>query len=99
MKREAHRMMPTIATGRTAAPSTESSTIPTRRLGIGSMVARLAATVVRGHMPNPTALLETSLGNFTVEIFTDRMPITAGNFVKLAKSGFYDGLHFHRVIS
>ncbi len=26
------------------------------------------------------------------------MPITAGNFVKLAKSGFYDGLHFHRVI-
>ena len=26
------------------------------------------------------------------------MPITAGNFIKLAKSGFYDGLHFHRVI-
>ncbi len=26
------------------------------------------------------------------------MPITAGNFVALAKSGFYDGLHFHRVI-
>lgn len=51
-----------------------------------------------GAMANPTALLETSLGNFTVELFTDRMPITAGNFVKLAKSGFYDGLHFHRVI-
>ena len=26
------------------------------------------------------------------------MPITGGNFVKLAKDGFYDGLHFHRVI-
>ena len=26
------------------------------------------------------------------------MPVTAGNFIKLAKSGFYDGLHFHRVI-
>lgn len=49
-------------------------------------------------MANPTATLETSLGTFTVELFTDRMPITAGNFVKLAKSGFYDGLHFHRVI-
>jgi cyclophilin family peptidyl-prolyl cis-trans isomerase len=49
-------------------------------------------------MPNPTALLETSLGNITVELFTDKMPITAGNFVELAKSGFYDGLHFHRVI-
>ena len=49
-------------------------------------------------MANPTALLETSLGNLTVELYTDKMPITAGNFVKLAKSGFYDGLHFHRVI-
>ncbi len=27
------------------------------------------------------------------------MPITAGNFVKLAKEGFYNGLHFHRVIN
>jgi cyclophilin family peptidyl-prolyl cis-trans isomerase len=49
-------------------------------------------------MPNPTATFETSLGNFTAEIFLDKMPITANNFIKLAKSGFYDGLHFHRVI-
>lgn len=49
-------------------------------------------------MANPTATLETSLGTFTVELFLDRMPITAGNFLKLARSGFYDGLHFHRVI-
>ena len=49
-------------------------------------------------MANPTATCETSLGTFTVELYTDDMPITAGNFIKLAKSGFYDGLHFHRVI-
>jgi cyclophilin family peptidyl-prolyl cis-trans isomerase len=49
-------------------------------------------------MPNSTALLETSLGNIRVELYNDKMPITANNFVKLAKSGFYDGLHFHRVI-
>src|SRR5580692_9034598 len=49
-------------------------------------------------MANPTALLETSLGNITVEVLADKMPITAGNFIKLAKAGFYDGLHFHRVI-
>jgi cyclophilin family peptidyl-prolyl cis-trans isomerase len=49
-------------------------------------------------MPNPTATCETSLGTFELELFTDKMPITAGNFIKLAKSGFYDGLHFHRVI-
>lgn len=50
-------------------------------------------------MANPTATCETSLGTFKVELFVDQMPITAGNFVELAKSGFYDGLHFHRVIN
>ena len=49
-------------------------------------------------MANPTAVCETSLGTFKVELFVDKMPITASNFVKLAKSGFYDGLVFHRVI-
>ena len=50
-------------------------------------------------MANPTALLSTTMGDFKVELFLDQMPITAGNFIKLAKSGFYDGLHFHRVIN
>ncbi|MBN2342600.1 MAG: peptidylprolyl isomerase [Deltaproteobacteria bacterium] len=49
-------------------------------------------------MANPIAKCETSLGTLTVELYADKMPITAGNFVKLAKDGFYDGLHFHRVI-
>ena len=49
-------------------------------------------------MANPTADLQTSLGNVRIELFTDVMPKTAGNFIELAKSGFYDGLHFHRVI-
>ncbi|MGB5811910.1 MAG: peptidylprolyl isomerase [Polyangiales bacterium] len=49
-------------------------------------------------MANPTATLETSLGNLEIELFSDLMPRTAGNFIELAKSGFYDGLHFHRVI-
>jgi cyclophilin family peptidyl-prolyl cis-trans isomerase len=49
-------------------------------------------------MPNPTATLKTSLGDMEVELYVDKMPKTAGNFIELAKSGFYDGLHFHRVI-
>jgi cyclophilin family peptidyl-prolyl cis-trans isomerase len=49
-------------------------------------------------MANPTATLETSLGNIVVELYTDKMPLTANNFLELARSGFYDGLHFHRVI-
>lgn len=49
-------------------------------------------------MGNPTAVFETSMGTFKAEIFLDKMPITAKNFLDLAKSGFYNGLHFHRVI-
>ena len=49
-------------------------------------------------MANPIATFDTSMGTFKAEIFVDEMPITGGNFVKLAKDGFYDGLHFHRVI-
>ena len=49
-------------------------------------------------MANPTATFETSLGTFKAEIFQAEMPITAGNFLALAAIGFYDGLHFHRVI-
>jgi cyclophilin family peptidyl-prolyl cis-trans isomerase len=50
-------------------------------------------------MANPTATLKTSLGDIEIELFVDKMPQTAGNFIKLAKDGFYDGLHFHRVIN
>jgi peptidylprolyl isomerase len=49
-------------------------------------------------MANPTAVFDTSEGTFKAEIFLTEMPITAGNFIRLAESGFYDGLHFHRVI-
>jgi cyclophilin family peptidyl-prolyl cis-trans isomerase len=49
-------------------------------------------------MSNPTATLDTSEGTIKVELFADKMPITAKNFLDLAESGFYDGLHFHRVI-
>ena len=50
-------------------------------------------------MANPTATLKTSLGDIEIELFVDKMPNTAGNFIKLAKEGFYNGLHFHRVIN
>ena len=50
-------------------------------------------------MANPIATFETSLGTFKAEIYLDKMPATAQNFIDLANSGFYNGLHFHRVIS
>jgi cyclophilin family peptidyl-prolyl cis-trans isomerase len=44
------------------------------------------------------ARFETSMGNFTVELFETQAPNTVGNFVKLADKNFYDGVIFHRVI-
>lgn len=44
------------------------------------------------------AIIKTSMGTITVELYTDEAPKTTENFIKLAKDGFYDGLVFHRVI-
>lgn len=49
-------------------------------------------------MANPIAVFETSLGGFAAEILVDQMPATGGKFLALAREGFYDGLHFHRVV-
>lgn len=49
-------------------------------------------------MANPTVTIDTNHGAFTIELFADAAPETAGNFAKLAKEGFYDGVIFHRVI-
>ena len=42
-------------------------------------------------------ILHTTMGDITLKM-NDDMPITTGNFVKLCKEGFYDGVIFHRVI-
>ncbi|HVU06727.1 MAG TPA: peptidylprolyl isomerase [Candidatus Paceibacterota bacterium] len=44
-----------------------------------------------------TATLHTNKGDITIQ-FNPETPITAANFVKLAKAGFYNGTKFHRVI-
>lgn len=46
---------------------------------------------------NKKVLLETNKGKIVIELYND-MPITAGNFEKLVKEEFYDGVIFHRVI-
>ena len=49
-------------------------------------------------MSNRVAIIETTQGTMKAELFEDKAPITTANFIKLAESGFYDGLIFHRVI-
>jgi len=47
-------------------------------------------------MPNRKVKIVTNKGEVTVELYEDKAPITAGNFLDLVKRGFYDGLSFHR---
>jgi cyclophilin family peptidyl-prolyl cis-trans isomerase len=49
-------------------------------------------------MANPIVTIETNHGTIRAEMFVDKAPKTAGNFMDLAKKGFYDGVIFHRVI-
>jgi cyclophilin family peptidyl-prolyl cis-trans isomerase len=46
---------------------------------------------------NTLATISTSKGPIVLELYTKATPVTAGNFVKLAKKGFYNGQTFHRV--
>jgi peptidyl-prolyl cis-trans isomerase B (cyclophilin B) len=46
-----------------------------------------------------SATITTNKGAIKLELFTDKAPETTGNFIKLAKDGFYNGLKFHRVLA
>jgi peptidyl-prolyl cis-trans isomerase B (cyclophilin B) len=46
----------------------------------------------------PRAIINTKFGEIEIEFFPDKAPNHVANFIKLAKSGFYNGTIFHRVI-
>ncbi len=48
---------------------------------------------------NPVVSMSTSVGDFRIELFADKAPITAKHFLDYVNDGFYEGLIFHRVIA
>jgi cyclophilin family peptidyl-prolyl cis-trans isomerase len=65
----------------------------------------VAATVCFASLSNaaakqhPVVLIETNLGNITLELDADKAPITVKNFLDYVNSGHYNGTIFHRVIN
>lgn len=49
-------------------------------------------------MSNEIAVLKTSAGDMTLELWADVAPKTVENFKTLAQKGFYDGTAFHRIV-
>lgn len=47
---------------------------------------------------NPKVVIKTSMGSIVAEIYRDKAPITAANFLRYVEERFYDGTTFHRVI-
>jgi peptidyl-prolyl cis-trans isomerase B (cyclophilin B) len=71
----------------TAPPTAPSATAPT-------------STVAPSQTPansNTKVLLQTSMGNITIQLFDDK-PITTKNFLNLVAAGKYDGTVFHRIM-
>lgn len=66
------------------------------RMALAAALISLSARLEAGG--NPVVVIETSMGNITVEVYPDRAPKSVENFLGYVKDGFYDGTVFHRVI-
>jgi len=60
-------------------------------------VPKMSGYAIKGDTEMTKVKLTTNHGEIVIELYSD-MPITAGNFEKLAKDGVYDGVIFHRII-
>ena len=71
----------------------------TQQTGDPTMMAQTEKTLADFTPIDATSVtLHTSKGDITFDIYTDKVPLTAQNFLNLAQDGFYDGILFHRVI-
>lgn len=66
---------------------------------IGALVIALSAVPGgAGAAPNPQVLVKTSMGEFVIELYPDKAPLSVANFLQYVNDGFYAGTIFHRVI-
>ena len=67
--------------------------------GIETVVAADKANTSKAETPKgPRAIIKTKFGDIEMKFYPDVAPKHVDNFIKLAKSGFYNGTIFHRVI-
>ncbi len=67
--------------------------------GIGSVAAADTTTSSKAEAPKGTrAIVKTKFGDIEIKFYPDIAPKHVENFIKLTKSGFYNGTIFHRII-
>jgi cyclophilin family peptidyl-prolyl cis-trans isomerase len=57
-----------------------------------------SATTIQAENTNPKVIMKTSMGDVTIELYTDKAPVTVNNFLSYVDEKFYDGTIFHRVM-
>ena len=70
-----------------------------RLVGALCLAVALVAPANLAAQDNPVVVIETSMGNMTVELYQDKAPKSVENFLQYMNDGYYDGTIFHRVIS
>ncbi|MBN2781350.1 MAG: peptidylprolyl isomerase [Candidatus Marinimicrobia bacterium] len=73
-------------------------TKPLSPAAIDSLLEKVASTPAEPVKTNEYALIETRYGTMKMRFFPEKAPNHCANFKRLAKSGYYDGVSFHRVI-
>ncbi len=63
-----------------------------------ALVAATAGPTTQEPPPNPRVVIETTLGDITVELMRPKAPVSVANFLTYVQDGFYEGTVFHRVI-
>jgi peptidyl-prolyl cis-trans isomerase B (cyclophilin B) len=69
-----------------------------RRVFFVMMIMFSLLSIPASAAQNPQVVLETSMGDITLELYPDKAPATVKNFLAYVDEKFYDGLVFHRVI-
>ncbi|MEE8369041.1 MAG: peptidylprolyl isomerase [Thermoanaerobaculia bacterium] len=67
-------------------------------LTIFCLVALIGSVHTAESGSNPRVRLATSMGDIVIELYADKAPASAANFLEYTRSGFYDGTIFHRII-
>ena len=84
--------------------STTLVPLPSTKLSIGKVETKhdrayyKRVTQLASQPKNPIAVLRTKKGDIRIELLANDAPMTADNFIQLARSGFFDGLTFMRVV-
>lgn len=81
-----------------ALSTSETQSVAEQKGNKDETASTTAMTDKKTNEKNPAVTLKTTQGDVVLELYQDVMPITAGNFLALAKKNFYDGTKFHRVI-